>query len=192
MTSWLGASHQWFMQLWFPEGAMVTPSPKRDAVRFFLVFGSLESSSGGFTLSTKTTAGFNAPAKGMRWRILAADLFSQVSAIFLRTSSLWNRRDMEQSSCMSSVWASDQRHCEGRIGGCFHTHLDKIHVSTTLLFTGHLHVSCVGYRVWRLLCAITGKIIGGMSYRHVFRPCVSPDQPSGLCPSSRTSISVRT
>ncbi|TWW55673.1 Sodium/potassium/calcium exchanger 3 [Takifugu flavidus] len=39
-------SYQWFVQVWFPERAMVTPSPKRDAVRFFLVFGSLESSSG--------------------------------------------------------------------------------------------------------------------------------------------------
>lgn len=128
MTSRLGASHQWFVQIWFPEGATVTPSPKRDAARFFLVFGSLESSSSGFALSTKTTAGFNAPAKGMRWRILAADLFSQVSAIFPRTSSHWNRRDMELSSCTSSVWAPDQRHCEGRIGGC--CYLDNIHVST--------------------------------------------------------------
>lgn len=32
-----------------------------------------------------------------------------------------------------------------------------------LLFTGYLHVSSAGYRMWRLLCAITGKIIRGMT-----------------------------
>lgn len=32
-------------------------------------------------------------------------------------------------------------------------------------FTGYLHVSCAGYRVWRLLCAIAGKIIRGMTCR---------------------------
>lgn len=90
----------------------------------------LECSRGGFILSTKAKVDVNAPANGTSWRILAAALFSQVSAIFPKTSSLWSRRDTERSSSTSSVWASRHRHREGWNDCYFPMRVDKMHVST--------------------------------------------------------------
>lgn len=87
----------------------------------------------------------------------------QLSEIFLKTSLLQSRGDTELYSSTFSVWVSTLIELEKKEAS-----LCCLYNNASLCFTGYLHVSCAGHRLRRLLCAIAGKSVRGMSQRHIW------------------------
>lgn len=121
-----------------------------------------------FLLSTNSEVDVNAATNWATWRI-------SLLACFLRCQR-FSWRHLHSGAEETRSGSPPRPLCEHQIRLALKeettTTFTPAFISSTfsnalpLLFTGHLHVSGAGYRVRRLLCAITGKTIRGVSYTH--------------------------
>ena len=176
------------MQTCFPEGAMATAShrlisqKKTKKKKQNHCYFSLECLSCVFLLSKIPEADFHAPTRWINEGFHCWSVFSGVSDFPKDIFTLEQKRHgavLLHVFCVSIMIRLFLQ--EERIITFTHTFVKStFSKAVPLLFTGYLHVSCAGYRVWRLLCAIAGKTIRGMSSRPTGGPL-----PDCVCPPER-------
>lgn len=104
--------------------------------------------------------------KSIMWACNCVCPCLQASLIFLKTSSLWSRRDTEPFCFMFSAWVVNL-YMNMNEWKAFVSEACLSHANSNVSFAGRLHVSCSGYSVWCLLCAIAGKNIRGTKHKHL-------------------------